>query len=175
MKPETAGILRDDAIEAFKAERGATIRVIEAIPAEKADYRPEPFVKSALELAWHIVAAEHMFINATLNGAFDFSRRERPSAVQTPADIARWYANTLDRDLAQLATAPTENLVTPVDFRGIMTWPAVAFLRVGIHHTIHHRGQLSMYLRPMGAKVPAIYGESYDTAQAKAAAVASNQ
>jgi uncharacterized damage-inducible protein DinB len=36
-------------------------------------------------------------------------------------------------------------------------------------HSIHHRGQLSMYLRPMGAKVPAIYGESYDSAQAKKA------
>ena len=36
-------------------------------------------------------------------------------------------------------------------------------------HGIHHRGQLAVYLRPMGAKVPSIYGESYDTAQAKIA------
>jgi len=41
-----------------------------------------------------------------------------------------------------------------------------------MHHSIHHRGQLSMYLRPMGAQVPSIYGESYDTARAKAAAAA---
>ena len=37
---------------------------------------------------------------------------------------------------------------------------------IGLKHSIHHRGQLSMYLRPMGAKVPSIYGESYDSAQA---------
>jgi uncharacterized damage-inducible protein DinB len=47
--------------------------------------------------------------------------------------------------------------------------PAVAFIQLAMNHTIHHRGQLSMYLRPMGAKVPAIYGESYDTIQARLA------
>ena len=54
-----------------------------------------------------------------------------------------------------------------VDFRGIFQLPAVAYLQTAQIHSIHHRGQLSMYLRPMGAKVPAIYGESYDSAQAK--------
>src|SRR5437868_12534563 len=39
-----------------------------------------------------------------------------------------------------------------VDFRGMMRRPAVTFLMMGLHHTIHHRGQLSSYLRCMGAK-----------------------
>jgi uncharacterized damage-inducible protein DinB len=43
---------------------------------------------------------------------------------------------------------------------------------MGLHHTIHHRGQLSSYLRCMGSKVPSIYGESYDDAQARKAAQA---
>jgi uncharacterized damage-inducible protein DinB len=43
---------------------------------------------------------------------------------------------------------------------------------MGMHHTVHHRGQLSSYLRSMGAKVPSIYGESYDDAQARKAAQA---
>jgi uncharacterized damage-inducible protein DinB len=47
------------------------------------------------------------------------------------------------------------------------------FLAVGLHHTIHHRGQLSSYLRSMGAKVPSIYGESYDAAQARLQAASS--
>ena len=46
------------------------------------------------------------------------------------------------------------------------------FLVSGLSHTIHHRGQLSSYLRSMGAKVPAIYGESYDSAAAKSASPA---
>jgi uncharacterized damage-inducible protein DinB len=48
----------------------------------------------------------------------------------------------------------------------------VMFLMMGMHHTIHHRGQLSSYLRCMGAKVPSIYGESYDAEQARKAAQA---
>ena len=60
-----------------------------------------------------------------------------------------------------------EQLTNPIDFRGIITLPAVTFLMIGLKHSIHHRGQLSMYLRPMGAKVPSIYGESYDSAQAR--------
>lgn len=59
-----------------------------------------------------------------------------------------------------------------VDFRGLFQRPAVTFLMFGAHHTIHHRGQLSSYLRNMGAKVPSIYGESYDAEQARKAAQA---
>jgi uncharacterized damage-inducible protein DinB len=47
--------------------------------------------------------------------------------------------------------------------------PAVGFIQLALNHSIHHRGQLSMYLRPMGAKVPSIYGESHDTTQARLA------
>lgn len=57
-----------------------------------------------------------------------------------------------------------------VDFRGMFQQPAVLYLHLLMHHSIHHRGQLSTYLRPMGAKVPSIYGESYDAAQARMAA-----
>jgi len=46
----------------------------------------------------------------------------------------------------------------------------VTFVMLGLHHTIHHRGQLSSYLRCMGVKVPSIYGESYDDTQARKAA-----
>jgi uncharacterized damage-inducible protein DinB len=46
-------------------------------------------------------------------------------------------------------------------------YPAVLYLQFALNHSIHHRGQLSVYLRPMGAKVPSIYGESYDDSQAR--------
>jgi uncharacterized damage-inducible protein DinB len=48
----------------------------------------------------------------------------------------------------------------------------VAYFEFSLRHSIHHRGQLSAYLRAMGGKVPAIYGESYDSAEAKKAAQA---
>jgi uncharacterized damage-inducible protein DinB len=70
---------------------------------------------------------------------------------------------------AKVAQLSSEELAKVIDFRGLFQMPAISFLQFAISHTIHHRGQLSMYLRPMGARVASIYGESYDTAQAKKA------
>jgi uncharacterized damage-inducible protein DinB len=49
-----------------------------------------------------------------------------------------------------------------VDFYGLRQLPSIALIQIILNHTIHHRGQLSTYLRPMGAKVPSIYGPSFD-------------
>jgi hypothetical protein len=66
----------------------------------------------------------------------------------------------------------SEQLLKILDFRSMFQYPAVMYLQFAINHSIRHRGQLSVYLRPMGAKVPSIYGESYDDAQARKAASA---
>jgi uncharacterized damage-inducible protein DinB len=58
-------------------------------------------------------------------------------------------------------------LIKIIDFRGLFQFPAVVYVQLGLNHAIHHRGQLSMYLRPMGTKVPSIYGESYDAREAR--------
>jgi uncharacterized damage-inducible protein DinB len=170
LQPEQALFLREGALRSLKAEQPLTQRVIEAIPLDKGDYRPDAIGKTALELAWHIVSAEHRFTEAVINGAFDFTNTGRPAELTNSAEIARWYAETFQKDMARLANVPVDGLLKVVDFRGLFQLPAVAFLQSSMHHVIHHRGQLSMYLRPMGAKVPAIYGESYDSAKAKAGA-----
>jgi len=154
---------------ALKREHAITRGVIEAIPRDKGDHRPDEVCKSAVDLAWHIVGAEHRFMDAVANGVFDFTNSGRPAELKTSADVAAWYADMFPRDAARVAALPVDALTKVVDFRGIFQLPAVAYLQSAQVHSIHHRGQLSMYLRPMGAKVPAIYGESYDSAQAKAA------
>lgn len=73
------------------------------------------------------------------------------------------------RKSSPLAQLTGEQLSKILDFRGMFQLPAVVYLQFLLSHSIHHRGQLSMYLRPAGAKVPAIYGESYDSAQDKKA------
>jgi uncharacterized damage-inducible protein DinB len=170
LQPDQALFLRANAIRSLKAEQPITQRVIEAIPLDKGDYRPDDVGKTALELAWHIVGAEHRFTDAVINGAFDFTNSGRPATITNSAEIAAWYAETTRQDLERLAAAPVEALLKIVDFRGLFQRPAVTFLDSSLHHVVHHRGQLSMYLRPMGAKVPAIYGESYDSAKAKVGA-----
>jgi uncharacterized damage-inducible protein DinB len=169
LSAEQALFARDIAVQNLSAEHAVTRRVIEAIPPEKGDYSPDAVTKSAVDLAWHIVAAEHRFLNAVVTGAFDFSGSGRPSELATSGDIARWYAAVFEDDMRHVNALGPGQLTKPIDFRGIITLPAVSFMMIGLKHSIHHRGQLSMYLRPMGAKVPSIYGESYDSAMAKKA------
>jgi uncharacterized damage-inducible protein DinB len=170
MQPEQALFLRDWMLGALKREHAITRGVIDAVPADRGSYRPDDVVKSADDLAWHIVAAEHRFMEAVVNGVFNLTGSARPETVRNSSDISRWYAGVFQQDAEQVAALPVDALLKIVDFRGIFQLPAVAYLHTAHIHSIHHRGQLSIYLRPMGAKVPAIYGESYDSALAKSGA-----
>ena len=167
LNPDQAQLLLVLALPTLKNEHQTTKRVIEAIPPDKGDYRPDAISKTALELAWHIVAAEKRLFGGISAGAFDFTPFHRPESVRNSADIAAWFDESFAATVQKLQDLSGEQLVRSIDFRGMFQLPAVAFIQVALNHSIHHRGQLSMYLRPMGAKVPAIYGESYDTAQAR--------
>jgi uncharacterized damage-inducible protein DinB len=170
LSPDQAKFLLASTLPVIKREQVTTRTVIKAIPLDKGDYRPDNIAKTALELAWHIVAAEKRFLAGIAAGEFDFNAITRPDNVRNSADVAKWYDETFKENLANLEKMTGEQAARMVDFRGMFQHPAVAFLTFSQNHSIHHRGQLSTYLRPMGAKVPAIYGESYDTSLAKAKA-----
>jgi uncharacterized damage-inducible protein DinB len=172
IQPEQATFLLQITLPLVKNEHRTTRSVIEAIPEAKDDYRPDPYSKTALELAWHIAAAEHRFYGGIVAGEFNFAPIHRDETVQTSADIARWYGESFAKNFEALCKMNGEQLSKVLDFRGTFQMPAVAFLEFSLKHSIHHRGQLSTYLRAMGGKVPAIYGESYDSAEAKKAAQA---
>jgi uncharacterized damage-inducible protein DinB len=169
LTPDLAKFMLGLHLPSLKTEHQTTRRVIEAIPLDKGDYRPDAVSKSALELAWHIVAAEKRFLGGIPVGAFDFTPINRPESVRNSADIAKWFDETFAANLAQLERCTGDQLSRIMDFRSMFQLPAVAYIQFMLNHTVHHRGQLSMYLRPMGAKVPSIYGESYDAAQARLA------
>ncbi len=156
----------------LKNESGITKKILEAVPADRGDYKPDPASRSAIELTRHIAAADNRFVETVINGVFDTNPSMIPENVKKPAEIAAWYEERYAKNLQALPRLSGEQLTKIVDFRGMFQWPAVKFLMFGLHHTIHHRGQLASYLRCMGAKVPSIYGESYDAAQARKAAQA---
>lgn len=153
----------------LKNEHRITKTVIEAIPLDKGDYKPDEVAKSAIDLAWHIAGTEMRFMDAVIDGGFTLTPNPRPETVKNSEDLIAWYIPEFNSRIEKLQTLTEEQMMKIVDFRGMFQLPAVIYLDFVIHHTIHHRGQLSMYLRPMGAKVPAIYGESYDSAEAKKA------
>jgi uncharacterized damage-inducible protein DinB len=171
LEPDQADfLLRGVYLPGLKNEYRLTKSVIEAIPLDKGDYRPDEISKSALDLAWHIAATEMRFMEVVPAGEFDFTPRPRPDSIKNSADLAAWYTDNFEPHFEKLTKVTNAQLLKIVDFRGIFQLPAVMYLNFALHHSVHHRGQLSMYLRPMGAKVPAIYGESYDSAEARMAA-----
>jgi uncharacterized damage-inducible protein DinB len=166
MTSEQAAFLLQTYLPRLKNESRITKSVLLAVPPDRADYRPDPVSKSAMELVRHIASADNFFVETVTTGAFNPGPGV-PDTATTPADVAVWYEERYARNFEALAKATPGQLLKVVDFRGIFQQPAIAFVVTGLHHTIHHRGQLCSYLRPMGAKVPAIYGESYDSAAAK--------
>jgi uncharacterized damage-inducible protein DinB len=174
LTPDQTALLLKVSVFSLENEHGITKKILEAVPADQAGYRPDPNARTALDLAWHIAAVENMFMDAVATGEFNFAIIKQPEAIRTPGDVVRWYAENFSANIDRLHGLSPEQLAKTIDFRGIFQFPAVLFLEVGLKHTIHHRGQLSVYLRPLGSKVPSIYGESYDDRQTRLAAQASS-
>src|SRR5262245_58791921 len=99
---EAATILTKSSLPALKGEHPVTKSVVAAIPSDKADYRPDGIVRSALDLAWHICASELRFLEAVAAGSFDFSGAARPESIRTPAQIVDWYAERFEKDYERL-------------------------------------------------------------------------
>lgn len=172
LQPDSAAFLLNTFLPSLKSEHATTLKIIQAIPPHKGDYKPEPIAKTADELAWHIVATEHRFLSGIADGKFSFDAIPRPAGGINSDNVAAWYTKTFQTDLDRVANTSPAQLSHIIDFRGLFQLPAVAYLQFILGHSIHHRGQLSTYLRPMGAEVPSIYGESYAAAQARQAAAA---
>jgi uncharacterized damage-inducible protein DinB len=159
---QAAFMLHALGLPALKAEHAMTSAVIAAIPSGQADYRPHPDSRGAFDLAWHIVSAEIKYLDAIAAGVFPHDLKPTPDDVRQPSDVLAWYTARFDPVVRRLETTSGDDLLRMVDFYGIRTFPAIGLLQLILNHTIHHRGQLSTYLRPMGAKVPSLYGPSYD-------------
>jgi len=141
-------------------EYKTTRKVIAAVPQDKCEWRPDPKAKNALELATHIPEGDLFFMDAIISGSF--AGGETKTAPKTIDEVLTSYETNYNDRLAKLKAMSGEALAKPIPFFGMMELPAVMYLNFMLLHTSHHRGQLSVYLRPMGAKVPSIYGGSAD-------------
>ncbi|MGB9604429.1 MAG: DinB family protein [Bryobacteraceae bacterium] len=146
----------------LESEIAVTRKVLAAVPAGKEDYRPHPSSKSALELAWHLASSDWWFLDGIVQGGFRSGDGGMPAEIRSAADVVAWYEGNVPPMIERLKALRDEELARPVPLFGLMSWPAVQYLLLMLLHTAHHRGQLSAYLRPMGGKVPAIYGGSAD-------------
>jgi uncharacterized damage-inducible protein DinB len=160
MTPDQARAVANAVGQQLKNEWQTTAKVIAAVPDGKHDYKPDPNGRSAWELATHLATADVWFLDGVLNGKFDNPGEEKAPAANA-AGVADWYKKEFSSRLDRVLALPDDKLTQTIDFFG-MKMPAVQYLMFALVHMVHHRGQLATYLRPMGGKVPSIYGGSYD-------------
>ena len=165
MKTESAAAILEFLIPVVEQEAALTRKVLLAVPADKAHHKPHDKAMTALELCWHIPATETFFITAVTTGAFA-PYMSIPENIKTPHDVVAWFDKQVASNVAKLKAMTGEQAAKMVEspFGAV---PAITFLNLSINHSSHHRGQLSTYLRPMGAKVPSIYGTSRDDEEAE--------
>ncbi len=162
MTPEQAHFLLSEVyLPQIRNEHGTTRRIIEAIPHDQLDYKPDPKAKSAMELAKHLASSEIFFIQGAATGAFNREDANIPDSVKTPAQLAKWYEEQFAKAVSKIEACKRDDLVKEINF-AVFTLPAISYIGLMLSHSVHHRGQLSTYLRPMGSKIPRIYGGSAD-------------
>jgi uncharacterized damage-inducible protein DinB len=157
-----ASTYREMMLQGMSREVDTTKKVLAAIPDDKKDYRQDPNGRSAWELAWHLANTDVQFLDGIADGQFNMESPDDAHKPKTVAELVQWYGENMTRAVDRVRALPAEKLVAPIDFYGVFNLPGVFYLGFLNSHSIHHRGQLSTYLRPMGAKCPSIYGGSYD-------------
>lgn len=172
VNPEQAKTVAEAMAALWQGEFPATVRVLSAVSDANRDYRPHPKSRSAWELATHIATADTWFIDCIAKGTFVFdpaAAKQAEAQFRQIADVAAYYERALPARLAQLPRLPGEVLSETVDFFGMMKMSRAQWIGFANNHSVHHRGQLSAYLRALGSKVPDIYGPSADAEPASAA------
>jgi uncharacterized damage-inducible protein DinB len=155
---------REFFVRQFRAERPKFVAVLRAIPDGGLDYRPHERNSTAGEIAWFLVLELETLVDTLTRGEHRWEQKPSPGTVGLIADEYEKAADALE---AALATADDGQWESEGKLyfgeKLMMNRPRGEILWDFLFDAIHHRGQLSVYLRPMGGKVPSIYGPSGDS------------
>ena len=143
--------------EVWENESKTTRNVIARIP-EGSTYRPDPKSRTASEIAWQIACEEKMLIEALETGKAEWNPPPAPATIKDLLDIYEMQCADIVRRLKALPRARWDG---SLEFFGSER-PASPMAWSFLFDIVHHRGQISTYLRPMGSTVPQIYGPSGD-------------
>jgi len=139
------------------------VNVLKAMPEGRLDYRPDPKSRTAAELAWVFAASEAALISLLDTGTVEWKDSKPPAGLGAIVAAYEKNAAAVNERLAKLDEAGWQK-----SGRFLMgdapAWEdkLESFVWGFLLDSIHHRGQLTTYLRPMGGKVPSIYGPSAD-------------
>ena len=138
-------------------ESKTTGKVFARIP-EGSDYRPDPKSRRAREIAWQIACEEKMLVEALENGTAEWAPAPVPETMKEVLQAYETQSAGLNQRLASL---PPGRWDGSIEFFGSQR-PASPVAWGFLLDIVHHRGQITTYLRAMGSTVPQIYGPSAD-------------
>jgi uncharacterized damage-inducible protein DinB len=160
----TAASPKAQFLDALEREHATTLKVLQAYPASESEMRPHETARTARELAFVFTLNAGM-IDAVLSGPLQFP----PQFPQTPsswAGVIDAFEKTHTKAVRTVRATPEEQLMETVTFpvgkSQMADVPKIRILWMMLMDQVHHRGQLSVYLRNTGSKVPSIYGPSGD-------------
>jgi uncharacterized damage-inducible protein DinB len=142
----------------FWVDESKTTRNVLARIPDGSDYRPDPKSRTAQEIAWQIVCEEKMIIEALESGKAEWAPPPMPAAMK---DVLGAYEKQSAGMADRWKTLPADRWDGTLEFFGSQR-PGAPMAWSFLFDIVHHRGQISTYLRPMGSTVPQIYGPSGD-------------
>ena len=158
----------------FDQEIAATRRVLERVPADKAGWKPHPRSWSTGELSLHVanllswlrITMESTELDLAPPGGPGF----QPMKFESPAATLAHFERHAAEGRAALAAASDADFAVPWSLKvggtAKFTMPRSACVRLFVlNHLIHHRGQLTVYLRQCDVPLPSIYGPTADEAR----------
>ena len=163
--------LREMLLQELNREAATTRRVLENVPEGKPDWKPHersmPLGSLSLLVATILSWVDHVVNRDELDIAPRDAPPQKPPEIKSRDDLLQLFDQGVDRARLALQNTTDEHLMQPWRFlaggRLLTDEPRHGMLRGNIfNHLVHHRGQLTVYIRMNGEKVPSIYGPSAD-------------
>jgi uncharacterized damage-inducible protein DinB len=150
-------------------EVATTERVLAAVPEKNIDWRPDPKSRSAVELTAHVAGHAAIFDSLIQTGEIRATPMPTPKSIKEAAGIWTAFIPKVDKALKSMDEKTWEQKTATLYGPKGEVWqssPMGGMMWFALVDLIHHRGQLCTYIRPLGGKVPSIYGPSADSSGA---------
>jgi len=163
-----SGNLAAALIGELQQEAATTRKCLERIPADKFDYKPHEKSMSMGRLAVHVAEMLTWAVETVNKTEIDFAAQEyKPFEPQTTEELVAYLDKQVEESVEALKNASDEAMMEPWTLRNgeqiYFTMPRIQVLRgMVFNHIVHHRGQLSVYMRLNDIPVPSLYGPSAD-------------
>jgi uncharacterized damage-inducible protein DinB len=157
----------DPIIKELEAESKTTLRVLERVPEAKLAWKPHEKSSSLGQLAHHVASIPGNIASMAIDDHFEVGSFGKPPEPKTSAEILEAHRHSVQKAKDLMSQVDDERAMATWSLKregkAIITIPRVALYRnILLNHWIHHRGQLTVYLRLLDIPVPSVYGPSAD-------------